>query len=78
MIVLPEPASADDLPYGWGVTLEPGGYRTRRRDDDAAFAHSVGPQSWKPFLNPPRVKLWEGGAPRKAILRREVDVLDAG
>ncbi|GAA4507439.1 4Fe-4S dicluster domain-containing protein [Actinoallomurus oryzae] len=59
-IVLAELASADDLPYGWGVTLEPGGYRTRRRDDDAAFAHSAGPQSWKPFLHPPRVKLWEG------------------
>ena len=53
-IVLAELASADDLPYGWGVTLEPGGYRVRRREDDAAFAHSAGPQSWKPFLHPPR------------------------
>lgn len=59
-IVLAELASADDLPYGWGVRLEPGGYRVRRRADGAAFAHSAGPQSWKPFLHPPRVKLWEG------------------
>ncbi|MEV0403129.1 4Fe-4S dicluster domain-containing protein [Actinoallomurus sp. NPDC050550] len=58
-IVLAELASADDLPYGWGVTLEPGGYRIRRRADSAAFAHSAGPQSWKPFLHPPRSKLWD-------------------
>src|SRR5439155_21548631 len=31
-IVLAELASADDLPYGWGVALAPGGYRLRRRD----------------------------------------------
>src|SRR5881227_3678365 len=59
-IVLTELASADELTYGWGVALDPGGYRTRRRDDDAAFAHSAGPQSWKPFPHPPRVKLWKG------------------
>jgi ferredoxin len=58
-IVLAELGSVDDLPYGWGVNLEPGGYRVRRRDDDAAFAHSAGPQSWKPFLHPPRRKLWD-------------------
>jgi ferredoxin len=58
-ITLAELASADDLPYGWGVRLEPGGYRIRRREDSAAFAHSAGPQSWKPFLHPPRRKLWD-------------------
>ncbi|WP_051712718.1 4Fe-4S dicluster domain-containing protein [Spirillospora albida] len=58
-IVLAELSSADDLPHGWGVELEPGGYRLRRRSDRAAFAHSAGPQSWKPFLHRPRVKLWE-------------------
>jgi ferredoxin len=57
-IVLRELTSADELPYGWGVRLAPGGYRLRRRDDDAAFGHSAGPQSWKRFLHPPREKLW--------------------
>ena len=57
-IVLAELASAEDLPYGWGVRLEPGGYRLRRRSDTAAFGHAAGPQSWKPFLHPPRSKLW--------------------
>jgi sulfhydrogenase subunit beta (sulfur reductase) len=57
-IVLDELAAASDLPFGWGVQLEPGGYRIRRRSDGAAFGHSAGPQSWKRFLHPPREKLW--------------------
>jgi ferredoxin len=65
-IVLDELGAASDLPFGWGVRLEPGGYRLRRRADSAAFGHSAGPQSWKQFLHPPREKLWSarlaGGA----------------
>src|SRR5262245_45742224 len=60
-IVLDELAAASDLPFGWGVQLEPGGYRLRRRADSAAFGHSAGPQSWKQFLHPPREKLWSVG-----------------
>src|SRR5246127_1846620 len=59
-IVLAELDSADDLPRGWGVDVGPGHYRVRRRDDDAAFGHSAGPQSWKQFLHPPRERLWAG------------------
>ena len=57
-IVLRELCSAAELPFGWGVRLEPGGYQLRRRDDEAAFGHSAGPQSWKRFLHPPRERLW--------------------
>ena len=57
-IVLRELASADELPFGWGVELAAGSYRLRRRADDAAFGHAAGPQSWKQFLHPPREKLW--------------------
>lgn len=60
-IVLAELQSADDLPSGWGVDVGPGHYRLRRRDDDAMFAHSAGPQSWKQYLHPPRQRLWSGG-----------------
>jgi ferredoxin len=56
-IVLAELESADQLPYGVGVELEPGGYSIRARADRAAFAHSAGPQSWKSYLHPPRVSL---------------------
>jgi hypothetical protein len=51
-IVLRDLTSAAELPFGWGVELGPGGYRLRRRDDDAAFGHVAGPQSWKRFLHP--------------------------
>jgi len=59
-IVLAELESAAELPRGWGVDVGPGHYRVRRRDDDAAFGHSAGPQSWKQFLHPPRERLWAG------------------
>ncbi|MGI5452065.1 4Fe-4S dicluster domain-containing protein [Streptomyces sp. CA-249302] len=57
-VVLAELASAEELPYGWGVELEAGRYRLVPREDGAAFAHSAGPQSWKNFLHPSREKLW--------------------
>ncbi|MEV0691574.1 4Fe-4S dicluster domain-containing protein [Streptomyces sp. NPDC050388] len=57
-IVLDELDSAEALPYGWGVELEAGRYRVRPRADGAAFAHSAGPQSWKSFLHPERVRQW--------------------
>ena len=57
-IVLAELQSAGQLPFGWGVTLEPGGYRLRQRTDQAAFGHAAGPQSWKQYLHPPREKVW--------------------
>ncbi len=60
-IVLGELESASELPFGWGVTLSPGGYRLRERSDQAAFGHSAGPGSWKEFLHPPRERLWSAG-----------------
>ncbi|TXS78981.1 4Fe-4S ferredoxin [Streptomyces sp. me109] len=57
-IVLAELLSADELPYGWGVELEAGRYRLRERSDGAAFANAAGPQSWKSFLHPARIREW--------------------
>ena len=53
-IVLTELDSVGDLPHGWGVATEAGSYRLRRRDDNLAFGHSTGPQSWKTYLHPQR------------------------
>ena len=39
------------------VDTGPGYYRLRRRQDDAVFAHSAGPGSWKQFVHPPRRQL---------------------
>ncbi len=72
-IVLAKLESARDLPFGWGVELEPGGYRIRQRADSAAFGHSAGPQSWKQFLHPPREKMW---SVRRVDDRIEFDAAD--
>ncbi|MBX9640755.1 MAG: 4Fe-4S dicluster domain-containing protein [Mycobacteriaceae bacterium] len=66
-IVLAELQSASDLPRGWGVEVSPGHYRLRRREDDAAFGHSAGPQSWKQFLHPPRQRMWAGARDGSAV-----------
>jgi ferredoxin len=69
-IVLAEIGSAEELPFGIGVSLDAGRYRLRQRADSAAFAHSAGPQSWKTFLHPARVQLWrtrrDGSEPASA------------
>lgn len=60
-IVLDELDSGAQLPAGWGVETAPGRYRLHRREDEAVFAHSAGPGSWKQFLHPPRRKIAEFG-----------------
>ncbi|NKY88515.1 4Fe-4S dicluster domain-containing protein [Nocardia veterana] len=52
-IVLDELESGSQLPAGWGAHTQPGRYRLFRREDEAVFAHSAGPGSWKQFLHPP-------------------------
>ncbi|MFH8616347.1 4Fe-4S dicluster domain-containing protein [Streptomyces sp. NPDC017979] len=72
-IVLAELDGADALPFGWGVELEAGHYRLVRRADGAAFAHSAGPQSWKNWLLPERVRQWtaDRGADGALTVRAE-------
>ena len=57
-IVLEEIESVDELPAGWTDEQDGGTYRLRRRDDGALFGYAAGPHSWKPFLFPPRTRLW--------------------
>ena len=58
-IVYDDLRSPADLPAGWTDTQDGGTYRLSRRQDDALFGYSVGPQSWKKFLHPPVVRLWQ-------------------
>jgi ferredoxin len=58
-IVYDEIGSTADLPIGWTDEQEGGTYRLARRGDEALFGYAVGPHSWKKFLWPPQVKLWE-------------------
>jgi ferredoxin len=57
-IVYDELHSSAELPAGWTDVQEGGSYRLERRDDDALFAHNVGPNSWKSHLFPSRLPLW--------------------
>lgn len=57
-IIYDELTDAKDLPNGWTDEQTNGTYRLKRRDDDAVFAWTVGPQSWKKFLFPPIQKLF--------------------
>ncbi|MEQ8766109.1 MAG: 4Fe-4S dicluster domain-containing protein [Planctomycetota bacterium] len=50
--------SSTDLPRGWTEEQEAGHYRLRRRSDDAHFGFTVGPTSWRRFLDPPEEVLW--------------------
>src|SRR4051795_6797558 len=70
-IVYDELLSADALPAGWTEVQEAGTYRLERRDDQARFGYPVGPHSWKRWLLPPHVRLWQArkqnrGAPEVA------------
>lgn len=57
-IVYDDIESVEDLPLGWTDEQDRGRYRLARRDDDALFGYSVGPQSWKKFLHAPKLRLW--------------------
>jgi len=58
-IVYDELSSAADLPAGWTDEQDGGTYRLKKRDDQALFGYAVGPHSWKNFLFPPTVRLWQ-------------------
>ncbi len=48
-----------DLPSGWTDEQAGGTYRLKRREDTALFGYTVGPQSWKGYLHPPVLTLWQ-------------------
>ncbi len=57
-IVYDEIQSPRDLPVGLTDVQEAGRYRLEARGDGAFFGFVVGPQSWKRFLFPPRLRLF--------------------
>src|SRR5262252_7714193 len=56
-IVYEEIRSEDDLPIGYTDEQDGGTYRLKKRDDEARFGYTVGPQSWKRYLFPPSTLL---------------------
>jgi sulfhydrogenase subunit beta (sulfur reductase) len=51
--------SVNELPAGWTDEQQGGIYRAKKTDDGALFGYSVAQQSWKKFLFPPTLRLWE-------------------
>jgi ferredoxin len=70
-LVYDEVHSADDLPAGWVDVQDGGTFRLERADDAGLFTHTVGHDSLKRFLFPPRVPAWR--ATRAADGRFEMD-----
>jgi ferredoxin len=58
-IVYEELETGSELPIGWTDRQDAATYRLERRGDEARFGYAVGPHSWKQFLFPPRVRLWQ-------------------
>lgn len=58
VIVIDEISSDRDLPAGKTDEQKRGEYRLKGRDDDALFGYVNGPQSWKSYLHPPKVRMW--------------------
>src|SRR5689334_10909889 len=75
-IVYEELESAAQLPIGLTDSQDGGHYRLERRDDDARFGYAVGPHSWKQFLLPPRLKLWQARQNGEGGLEVEEEPLD--
>jgi len=51
--------SVADLPIGYTDEQDRGTYRLKKRADQAMFGYVVGPHSWKKFLFPPVMRLWQ-------------------
>lgn len=73
-IVYDELERDDDLPTGWTDTQDGGTYRLERREDEARFGYAVGPHSWKSFLFPPRIRLWQARRENGSIAVEEEPV----
>jgi formate hydrogenlyase subunit 6/NADH:ubiquinone oxidoreductase subunit I len=58
-IVYDELDSTADLPVGWTDEQAGGTYRLKKRADQALFGYAVGPHSWKKYLLPPTLRLWQ-------------------
>jgi ferredoxin len=75
-IVYAELDSARELPAGWTDRQDAGTYRLERRADGALFGYAVGPHSWKQFLFPPRVRLWQARGDGDGALEVEEEPVD--
>ena len=48
-----------DMPVGWTDDQDGGIYRLKKQEDKALFNYNTGPHSWKKFLFPSSLRLWQ-------------------
>ena len=58
-IVYKQISSLADLPQGWSDEQGPGYYRLRHTQDERYFNYTTSPSSWKKYLHPPQLRLWQ-------------------
>jgi ferredoxin len=58
VIIYDEISGVKDLPEGINDRQEAGSYRTVKTDSRSLFGYTPGPQSWKKYLYPSKLKLW--------------------
>ncbi len=58
-VIYDDIASVTDFPIGWTDEQDAATYRLARRADEAFFGYVIAPQSWKKFLHPSQVRLWQ-------------------
>lgn len=66
-IVYDEIGKSSDLPAGITDEQEAGYYRLKKREDKALFGYVVGPHSWKKYIFPAKLKLWEADKQGKSF-----------
>lgn len=65
----------DDLATGYTEEIGRGHYRVRQTDETTLFQYTVGPSTFKKFLNPPKRKLWSSKRSSQGfeVIPEEVD-----
>lgn len=58
-IVYDELSAVSDLPIGYVDKQEKGSYRLKKTAKQTLFGYGLGPQSWKKYLFPPVLRLWQ-------------------
>ena len=51
--------TVSDFPIGYSDEQEKGTYRLHKTDEPKLFAYTLGPHSWKKYLYPSAVRLWQ-------------------
>ncbi len=51
--------TVSDLPIGWVEEQERGSYRLKKTEDPKLFGYGLGPHSWKKYLYPSTIRLWQ-------------------